>query len=72
MPRIATVTARVPAPGPDPRGWIIREGDAYPDDHPAVKARPELFITPDEWIARRLPEEATARPGEARRVQRRG
>lgn len=59
---------------------MIREGTSYPDDHPVVKARPELFESADDYLARnrrptntadlRPVERATAAPGEKRATKR--
>lgn len=57
---------------------IVREGDAYPDDHPMVAEFPGNFCTPDEWAEqrqRRQPsfgpvEQATKAPGEKRHTRR--
>lgn len=50
---------------------VVSEDDEYDDDHPFVKARPELFVDIQDNPHRiRTPsrvEQATAAPGEMRR-----
>lgn len=70
MSKIATQSVLIPVEGLPSPEFVVREGQGYPDDHPAVLAHPELFVTPDEWLDRNQPEQATANPGEVRRVRR--
>lgn len=50
---------------------VVSEDDEYDDDHPYVKARPEMFIdiqdNPFRIKAPSRVEQATAAPGEVRR-----
>lgn len=46
-------------------------GQLVRDDDPAVKASPDMFVEPDEWLGIDAPvEQATAEPGEKRTVRR--
>lgn len=70
QPVVATQTCRVAHKG---GSVMVYQGKAYPADHPAVKAQPDLFskdLDPHaEYVAtagRRGVERATAAPGEKR------
>lgn len=70
MAVVCTDSARVPAPGAGRTGYIVIRGETYPDDHPAVIRCPHLFVAPDVWARAQDVEQATAAPGEMRRVRR--
>jgi hypothetical protein len=46
---------------------VVKDEDFYPDDHPYVKAWPEMFADLDDLIDVQVVEQATAAPGEVRR-----
>jgi hypothetical protein len=70
MAVVCIESARIPAPGAGRSGYIVLRGNTYPDDHPAVGHCPHLFVAPDVWAREVVVEQATAAPGETRRVRR--
>jgi hypothetical protein len=46
---------------------VVRDDEFYEDDHPYVKAWPEMFGDLDDLIEVHHVEQATAAPGEVRR-----
>ncbi len=68
MPRVVC-TQRIGGPG----GRMTTVGKNYDDDDPLVIAAPFAFVPLDEWLEQgydsRPVEQATAAPGEKRRVR---
>lgn len=59
---------------PDGMNQVVSEDDEYDDDHPFVRARPEMFVDIQDNPRRikapsRRVEQATAAPGEQRNVR---
>lgn len=49
---------------------LLDMGKPFPDDHPLVKARPELFRSTPPGVVQEPVEQATAAPGEKRATRR--
>ncbi|HWH31202.1 MAG TPA: hypothetical protein VNU01_00880 [Egibacteraceae bacterium] len=59
--KVARITGRV-AFGTG-RSVRLKAGDQFPDDDPIVKARPELFESPESYVARTRKPRTTAELG---------
>lgn len=76
---VAKDSFRLPNTENFPRGMHVAAGTVFPDDHPAVKAYPELFMPEDAYPydtinvdvseVERVVEDATSRPGVKRAVK---